>query len=677
MLPQKMRALLFLLYIGLGLTACDSFTTESESKIFDDANKDVVSPSIVISIPDGEATGVEIDSFVRITFSELMNTEVLDKESEVVTNTDMLGEESEVVTGENNDISYISAGLLLYSGRATNERVFQLSDERPRRAEYSVKLGVADDKITNNKIDIDVTSLTLQHASGRFALNNEYTVFISGDVVDLADDPETKIINEGNKLGKDFKLSFKTEEGEWKNDTALAFRRIVVSGDEPELLEGGQFEPNLSSNAAGDVLAVWRQSQSGGTNEAMGIWAGRYLPAENKWVLSNESSSSGASTENVERIDDTSLVTDAFGPKVVINKEGKAVAAWYQASEGSAIQSIWVNELDDSNNWTAPKVISKNEAGGNALSPEIGIDDEGNILSVWLEGDNGVKLLKSAYSNTNTRADPNAYPNGWSAPVVLNNTFTGDARQPTLSVSADGVAMVAWSQKVSGIFDIYVSRFSGGSWNEPKKLNFAALPDELFSGASKPKIAIDKNSDAFVIWQQRSSRQGNDELENIWTSRFSGGVWSDSFEMEETNEGDAFDPFITFGSNNQAFAIWVQPNKDNSLKNAIVYRYYSLDTGWEKGQEMLSSEAEQISNPIIQFDFEGNAVAAWIDGGSLEKARYSKLSSSWAGLPANSPFANNVQSINIVSLLQDGRYINVWTEFKEGSFKLLSSLFKD
>jgi hypothetical protein len=659
MLLQKMRALLFLLYIGLALTACDSFTTESEGEILEDADIDIISPSIRDSSPDADVPDFEVDSKVKVTFSELMNIEILDKP---------FTKELEV-DGETVNQSF-SSGVVLYSGEAEGDAEFQLSDERPRLMKYSVELGEDTDLITNNLRDIDVTAFTLQHESGRFALNTIYTVFISEHVIDLADDLKTENTIEGNALGRDIQLTFQTEDGEWENDIALAFRRNGSSESETELLEGDQFEPHLTSNKVGDVLAVWRQNNSGGSNDTMGIWASRYSPNDERWVLSNTASSESAGIESAERIDSAGLVTNAFGPKITINDSGKAVATWYQAPDGSSESSIWVNIFDfnvDTNDyrWGVAETISTNLPEFEASFPEIGIDDDGNILATWLEVDNGIKFLKSTYYNTST--------NTWfDEPLVLNNTFSGDARQPTLSFTADGVAMVAWSQEESGKFNIYVSSFLGSSWSEPLKLNSTLIPEARNGSASKPKIAIDNNSDAFVIWQQRDS-----DFESILSSRFSGSVWSDPFEMEITNQGDALDPFIAIGTNNQAFAIWVQPEGvEPNLKRSVVTRYYSQDTGWESVIEPLSV-GDDISNPIVQFDYEGNAVASWIFNGRVERVRYSKLISDWLGAETNSFNANNSQSINLVPLVQDGRFINVWAEFKNGSFKLFSALFTD
>jgi len=677
-----MRALLFLLFIGFALTACDSFTTESESEIAEDVGNDVVAPFIVNSFPETEGSDFEVDSTVRFTFSELMNIEILENPF----TTDLVKDINADADADGITESF-SSGVVLYSGVSTVGNTFQVADERPRHIDYSVKLGVGVDPITNNDIDIDATAFTLQHESGRFALNTQYTVLISEHVVDLADDPKTDSIIEGNSLGRNIELSFNTEEGEWKDNVTLGLRKKGASVGESELIEGDQFEPKLASNATGDALAVWRQNNSSGANDTIGVWGSRYSPSDNRWVLSGVAPNDGAEDISAERIDDSSLVANAFGPKVAINYQGKAVATWYQAPNGSDVKSIWVNVFDqptppDANGenqsinyeWKGAKDIRLEQlVVDDTSSPEVGIDDEGNILIVWLEIEADVKLLKARYYNV---ADQQLLYNDpdnelVDKTIILNDTLGGDAKQPTLNFSSDGEAVVAWSQEESGVFQIYSSRLLGSSWSEPAQLNLSDLPSEQFSGATNPIVAVDNNSDAIVIWEQHDGKR-----ENIWLSRFSGGVWGGAVKMEDDDIGDASDPYVVFGSENQAFAIWGQAKRVNGiLSNSILVRYYSLNTGWEPIIEL--SNASEFSKPTVGIDFEGNAIATWLNDGKVVRSRYSNLTSSWSGAVVSNPGVISAQSLGLVPLLQDGRFISVWTEFKDGSFKLISALFSD
>ena len=646
-----MRALLFLLFISVGLTACDSFSTEAETEIEEDADKDIVPPTITKFFPENDTNDFEVDSLIRFTFSELMNLKVLKNELDVV------------VDGVDTP-----SGIILYSGSSRNENVLQPRDERPIDVDYTVTLGVGIDPVTKNEIDIDVTALTLQHESGRFALNNLYTVFIPETVIDLADDLKTQEVIEGNMLGEVTELLFTTEDGEWKTNSPLSFFKLNNLTNEAELLQGGQFEPTIAANKKGDVMALWKQANGGGSNDETGIWASRYMVDENDWVSSQD-----ALTINAEKIDKSELGIEAFAPKIAINQFGQVAATWYQAADGNTVTSIWVNMIDrlsltddgkSSYAWGVAEEVSAVGGLSDAVSPEIGIDADGNILTVWLEADDGVMLLKGNYYDTET--------NEWLAqPFTLNDAFSGDAKEPALSFSSNGVATIAWSQQEGDMFNLYARRFNDKSWGQATKLNVLDVSGDVDGSSSKPSVAMDTNNDSFVLWQQNDGKR-----DNIWSRRFTGGVWTDAVKMEFDDVGDAKDPLVVFGAHNQAFASWVQATRSNGiLRSSVVVKYFSPETNW--GENLTLAEGNDISEPKIKFDYEGNAVAVWSNAGNIERSRYSKLNDTWSRVEISAPLVNGAKSVGIVPLLVDGRFINIWTEFKDGSYKLISALFTD
>jgi len=639
MLFQKMRSVLFLSLIGFSLSACDTFKSGTSGATFSDPNVDKTSPAVGHSYPDAESTEVEVDSVVRITFTELMDIRTL--------------------VGGISDGEEIPAGIQLYSGGSGNQEVFSVNDKRAQQIEYSVVPGVGEDLVTGNPIDIDATRIILRHQSGRFSLNTEYTVLVSEDVTDLADDPTTKDENEANNLEEVSKIGFKTEDGEWKEASFISFLKQGENvGDDPVIVEASQFEPSLASNAVGDVLAVWLQGNSAGSNDSIGVWASRYLPNEEKWWMSDVTASGNT---NVQRIDNIDLTTNAFGAKITLNNTGKAAAVWYQAPESSDIGSIWLS-LFDGSEWKAAEMISDNQLGGDASSPEIGIDENGNVIAVWLELDGSDQRIKANYYD--------ASANSWLLnPLTLNAGLAGDAKQPSLSVTSEGFAMVVWGQEVSGVFQIYGSRYLkdiNPGWEDPQKIDSLTL-----GSASKPIVAIDTNNDAFVIWQHYDGQR-----ENIWLNRFSGGVWGNAIQMETDNRSAAIDPFVVFGPENQAFAAWVQTG---SSEDKLNVKSFTIESGWDVDADQIRV-ASEINKPSIRFDREGNAIAVWVEGfplGNISANRYSKISSNWGGTFSLEDISNKGGAVTLASLLEDGRVLSIWSHFNGENFSLVSALFSD
>ncbi len=641
MLFQKMRSVLFLSLIGFSLSACDTFKSGTSEAAFSDPNVDTTSPIVGHTYPVAESIGVEVDSVIRITFTELMDVRTLG--------------------GGTHEGKVFPVGVQLYSGVGGSQDDFSVKDKRAQEIEYSVIPGVGEDLVTGDPIDIEVSRIILRPQSGRFALNSEYTVLVSEDVTDLADDPETEDENEANSLDNVSKVGFITEEGEWKEAASIPFVKQGESvEDDPVTVEASQFEPSLASNAIGDVLVVWLQGNSAGSNESVGVWASRYLPNEEKWWMSDASASGNT---NVQRIDNTELTTNALGAKITLNNKGKAAAVWYQAPESSDVESIWLSMFDGSV-WKVAEMISDNQVGGGASSPEIGIDENGNIFAVWLEFDGGVQRIKANYYDASASLWlPNA--------LTLNAGLSGDAKQPSLSVTKDGLAMVVWAQEISDDFHIYGSRYLNNispGWGAPKKIDSITLGS---GSASKPKIAIDNNNDAFAIWQHYDGQR-----ENIWFNRFSGGVWGNASQMETDNRSAAVEPYIVIGSENQAFATWVQTG---GSEDSLNVKSFTLENGWDMVADQIRI-ASEIHKPSISFDREGNAIAVWVEGfplGHISANRYSKLSSNWGGAYSLEDTNNKGGAVTLAPLLEDGRVLSVWSHFNGENFSLVSALFSD
>ena len=630
---QKMRALLFLSFIGLGLSACDAFKSGSGSDGLSDGSLDVVAPEVDDKIPEAESKDVEVDSIVRFIFTERMDIKSLDGTISIH------GEEA-------------FSGVKLFVGEKDEQNNFLAKNERPLTMEYSEQLGVGLDPVTNNKIDVDVTVFNLRHESGRFALNTQYTVVVPEDAQDKADDPDTSDINEANQLGTTSELSFTTEDGEWQAADFIPF--VKQDGAGSISVEADQFVPKLASNAKGDVFAIWRQRNTNNTNDVTGIWVSRYLADEESWHLSNLSEDG---VVNLQRIDKTELTTSAFEPQITINEQGKAIAIWSQVPDSSTTLSIWHSVFDGSE-WGEAEIITGNQSGGDAKSPQVGIDSSGNIIAAWLEHDGtNQRVLTNIYNSANDT---------WlSSPLTLNSNMAGDALEVSLSVTSEGHAVLVWSQEVSGVFQAYASRYINNNfqWGGAERIDSLTNNSGEFGKISKPVIAIDANNDVFTVWQQHDGARNN-----IWINRFAGGVWAGAEEFDENNTS-ASDPFVVFGPDNQAFATWLVEGK-------VKARSFSLDAGWGVFDEI--SSGRPASNPQISFDREGNAMAIWVDSsGDVYTNRFSKIATNWAGPKNVENISNKGQSAVLVPLLEDGRILSVWSHFNGEHFSLASALFSD
>ncbi len=80
--------------------------------------------------------------------------------------------------------------------------------------------------------------------------------------------------------------------------------------------------------------------------------------------------------------------SDDFGnadaPQIAMNAAGDAVAVWEQY-DGSRTNA-WANRYTAGKGWGVPQLIETDNAG-DASSPQITLDGDGNALALWLQDD--------------------------------------------------------------------------------------------------------------------------------------------------------------------------------------------------------------------------------------------------------------------------------------------------
>lgn len=128
---------------------------------------------------------------------------------------------------------------------------------------------------------------------------------------------------------------------------------------------------------SGNAIAVWTQSFGGVTN----VMANRYTAG------------SGWGTAVLIETDDAG---SAFNPRLVIDSNGNATAVWSQRNVAGFTFNIWANRFTAGTGWGAALMIDNdaNPAGG----PQIGVDANGNMVSVWQQDSGGIR--PSIWANT-------------------------------------------------------------------------------------------------------------------------------------------------------------------------------------------------------------------------------------------------------------------------------------
>lgn len=183
--------------------------------------------------------------------------------------------------------------------------------------------------------------------------------------------------------------------------------------------------PRIASDANGNAVAVWSQQTlpPGTGSYELGVWAKRYT--------------GGAWSANSTLITPPVLCTNCPSNRdliVKMNAQGLAAATWWAAGS-SAVQ---MSRLRTDGTWEA-LVANAGQSNGfldYTSTPDIGIDAQGNIRSVWV---------------FNSPGDSSVYTNQYVAGTGLGaaqllESHPSTTGFPRIAVNARGNAMTVWQQ---------------------------------------------------------------------------------------------------------------------------------------------------------------------------------------------------------------------------------------
>lgn len=231
---------------------------------------------------------------------------------------------------------------------------------------------------------------------------------------------------------------------------------------------GDAFDPQVASDAAGNAIVVWRQSD--GTSYS--IWTNRFTRSGGWGVPALLESNTG----------------EATAPEIAMDPDGNAIAVWAQ-SDGVR-NNIWSNRFTVGSGWGTAVLIESND--GDAWTPKITMNAAGDAFAVWGGWDPSAGTLTGVtFANRYTVAA------GWGTPVRIGL----GSSDPQVAVDAMGNAVAVWYQKIGGIFlgaaQTFANRYTAGSgWGTAVQLN-------TVSNGLRPQIATDATTgSAIAIWLQ-------------------------------------------------------------------------------------------------------------------------------------------------------------------------------
>jgi uncharacterized protein with GYD domain len=276
---------------------------------------------------------------------------------------------------------------------------------------------------------------------------------------------------------------------------------------------------------------------------------------------------------------------DAGLPQIAVGADGIGIAVWHQ-SDGTR-RNIWANRYTPAGGWGSAEII---EAGsGDATTPQIAIDLDGNALAVWHQSDG---TRRNIWANRYTTAG------GWGAAELIEADDTGDAEFPEIAIDPDGDASATWHQADGTRENIWANRYTtAGGWGAAELIEMDDTADARF-----PQIAADPNGNAIAVWYQAGGSR------SIWANRYTpAGGWG-AAELIEASGGAAEGPHVAVDPNGNALAVWYQ---DDGVRLSIWANRYTTTGGWGAAELIETDDAGNAIAARIAIAVSGNALAVW------------------------------------------------------------------
>lgn len=279
---------------------------------------------------------------------------------------------------------------------------------------------------------------------------------------------------------------------------------------------------------------------------------------------------------------------DAWYPRVAIDDQGNAIAVWHQ--HDGVYYNIWANHYDAVEGWGIATVIDT-ENSGNAVGPQVGMDDNGNAIAIWSQNDG---VMTNITSNRYVKGA------GWGPPELAENYDLGSPFGPHLAVDRSGNAMIVWQQFNGSKESILSNRYEVGiGWGTPE-----LVETDDTNNSYVHQVGLDASGNAIAVWVRH-----NGTSRNIMANRYVvGSGWGTPLLLENYNNINTYEPRVAVSDNGNAMAIWRQ--HDGLNYNLWVSRY-EMGTGWDAPAVIEDNDVGSAYGYHVEMDDVGNAMVIW------------------------------------------------------------------
>ncbi len=171
----------------------------------------------------------------------------------------------------------------------------------------------------------------------------------------------------------------------------------------------------------------------------------------------------------------------------------------------------------------------------------------------------------------------------------------GDLHAPAIASDARGGIEVVWSRHQNGSFQLFGSRFRGGSWERPQQLTTAGNSNFW------PQLASDGAGHFALVWQGLRDGQSS-----IFMRLWNGRRWSSEQRVSE-GPGNAWSPAASYGGGK----LWIAWDSYQSG----AYQIYARE--WKKPIVRVTKGDLFSVRPSLAVMHSGRPVIAWEESDSI------------------------------------------------------------
>jgi microcompartment protein CcmK/EutM len=407
------------------------------------------------------------------------------------------------------------------------------------------------------------------------------------------------------------------------NHDRIQVRRRSVSGSLSAVqtlsaVGGDAFGPQVAVGANGNAVVVWE----------------RYNGTDNRIQVRRRAA--GGSLTAVQNLSPSGQ--HAYEPQVAVDANGNAVVVWYRFD--GAHDRIQVRRRTAAGGLSAVQTLSP--AGQNASNPQVAVDPDGNAVAAWRR-----------FDGTKWRIQVRRRAAGGSLSAVQTLSDAGqDASDPQVAVDRNGNAVVAWYRFDGANFRIQaVRRTAGGSLSAVLTLSGAG------QGAIRPRVAIDREGNAMVVWQ---TFDGADfRIQGL--RRTAGGSLSEVLTLSAAGQ-DAANAELGVDPEGNSVVVWSRYDGTHNRVQAS----YLLEV------KTLSAAGKDANASQVALDRGGNAVVAWraYDGANYRiQVRRRTASGGLSAVQTLSPAGRNAYEVQL-AVDPSGNAVVVWQVFDGVNYRI-------